>query len=207
MTFLSPRMTHNVVLAHNIGDHYERKKSFHVKARIAAATEQSGVVVDLDTHNDMVSVIRKHTPDIHNNRPPDSFARLFWDQQRQASCVASPSALKWHHLMIKWCIYLRYLSSSSYEALRQSGCISVPSQTTLRDYTHFSSATAGFSVDTDQQLLNATEIQSCPEWKKWCRPTNGRNAHQGRFNVRQVLRYMNVLLCIITVYLCRCTFV
>ena len=30
----------------------------------------------------------------------------------------------------------------------------------------FASATAGFSVDTDHQLLQAMEIEGCPEWKK-----------------------------------------
>lgn len=124
------------------------------------------MVIDPDTHDDMVSVMQEHTPDVHEKHPPDSFPRLFWDQQRQASSVATPSAMKWHPLMIKWCIYLRHLSSSSYEALRQSGCISLPSQRTLWDYTHFASARAGFSVDTDRQLLDAMEIQSCPEWKK-----------------------------------------
>ena len=141
----------------------ERKKSLRIKAQLTEVTEKSGVVVDPDMHNDIVSVMKEHTPEKH---PPDSFPRLFWDQQQQSSSVASSSAMKWHPLMIKWCIYLRNLSSSSYEALRQSGCIALPSQRTLRDYTHFASATTGFSVDTDQQLLQAMEIQSCPEWKK-----------------------------------------
>ena len=143
-----------------------KKNISRILARLAEITEQSGVVVDRDTHDDMVLVMQEHTTEIHQNHPPESFARLFWDQQQRASSVASSSAMKWHPLMIKWCIYLRHLSSSSYEALRQSGCISLPSQRTLRDYTHFANATAGFSVDTDRQLLNAMEIEKCPEWKK-----------------------------------------
>ena len=62
--------------------------------------------------------------------------------------------------MIKWCVYLCHLSSSLYEALRQSGCVTLPSQRTLRDYTHFACAQPGFSVDTDQQLLEAMEVQA-----------------------------------------------
>jgi len=68
--------------------------------------------------------------------------------------------------MIKWCIYLPHLSSGCYEAIRQSGCITLPSQRTLRDYTHFAKATMGFSVDVDLQLIEAAEILDCPEWKK-----------------------------------------
>ena len=52
------------------------------------------------------------------------------------------------------------------EALRKSGCITLPSQRTLRDYTHFVTATSGFSCDVDQQLIDVAEIASSPEWKK-----------------------------------------
>ena len=68
--------------------------------------------------------------------------------------------------MIKWCLHLRHLSGSGYEALRKSGCITLPSQRTLRDYTHFATATSGFSCDVDRQLIDVTEIASSPEWKK-----------------------------------------
>ena len=36
--------------------------------------------------------------------------------------------------------------------MRQSGCIKLPSQATLRDYTHYISAKIGFSTDVDQNL-------------------------------------------------------
>ena len=37
-------------------------------------------------------------------------------------------------------------------ALRKTGCLSLPSQRTLRDYTHFAKAVSGFSTAVDQQL-------------------------------------------------------
>ena len=68
--------------------------------------------------------------------------------------------------MIKWCIHLQHHSSGCYEALRKSGCISLPSQRTLRDYTHIAAAGSGFSTAVDQQLIDAAELVTCPEWKK-----------------------------------------
>lgn len=143
-----------------------KKSITHMQARLAEVSETSGISVDPGIHDDMVTVMEAHTQDIHQRHAPDTFARLFWDQQLQASRAKTTSGMRWHPLMIKWCIYLRHLSSSSYEALRQSGCVTLPSQRTLRDYTHFSCAQAGFSVDTDQQLLRVMEVQTCPEWKK-----------------------------------------
>jgi len=65
--------------------------------------------------------------------------------------------------MIKWYLHLRHLSSSSYEALRKSRCLSLPSQRTLRDYAHYAKAEAGFSTAVDEQLIEASEVATCPE--------------------------------------------
>ncbi len=60
--------------------------------------------------------------------------------------------------MIKWCLYLRHHSSKAYETLRDSGCLVLPSQRTLRDYSNAVKAEAGFSSDVDWQLLQAAKL-------------------------------------------------
>lgn len=42
----------------------------------------------------------------------------------------------------------------------------LPSQRTLWDYTHFARAISDFPCDVDKQLIDATGISSCPDWKK-----------------------------------------
>ena len=51
--------------------------------------------------------------------------------------------------------------------LRESGCIKLPSQRTLRDYTHYVQACEGFSADVDVMLMNAVNVRSCPEREKY----------------------------------------
>lgn len=97
--------------------------------------------------------------------PEGSFQQIFWAQQRQASS-RSGKGRRWHPLMIKWCIYLKHQSSKAYELLRDSGCIQLPSQRTLRDYTNCVKARAGFSTDVDRQLMQAANLASCPDWQK-----------------------------------------
>ena len=82
--------------------------------------------------------------------PADSFHRLFWEQQKMAASLSNSRSMRWHPLFIKWCLYLK-LSSKAYETIRDSGCISLPSQRTLRDYTHFVKSTSGFSAEVDSQ--------------------------------------------------------
>ena len=61
----------------------------------------------------------------------------------------------------------RHKSSSAYSHLRESGVLSLPSQRTLRDYTHYISTGAGFSAATDQQLLEHANVNRLGEWEKF----------------------------------------
>ena len=100
--------------------------------------------------------------------PEGSFARLFWQQQLDALSKKSKKGMRWDPLMIKWCLYLRHKSSGAYELLRSSGVISLPSQRTLRDYTHYVNSTVDFSKDVDTQLAMAAKLSSCEEFQKCC---------------------------------------
>ena len=94
------------------------------------------------------------------------FQRIFWQQQVLAASKKDARGMRWHPLMIKWCIYLRAQSQGAYETLHQSKCIRMPSQRTLRDYTHHLKSEPGFSAGVDAQLLSATNINSCEERDK-----------------------------------------
>ena len=68
--------------------------------------------------------------------------------------------------MVKWCLNLKLLSSSSYHALRTTGFMHLPSERTLRDYTHYVKARSGFQDDIDEDLKREANIQELPDWKK-----------------------------------------
>ena len=98
--------------------------------------------------------------------PSGTFARIFWDSQMKAATVKDARQMRWDPIMVRWCLYLRHLSSSAYETLRDTGTIRLPSQRTLRDYTHHTKATVGFSKEVDKQLQVAAKMSSCPEREK-----------------------------------------
>ena len=87
---------------------------------------------------------------VTSKHPVGSLARVFWEQQLKAASCSDQRQMRWHPLIVKWCLYLRHQLSSTYETMRQSGLISLPSQRTLHDYTHYSSTTIGFSDEVDQ---------------------------------------------------------
>lgn len=51
--------------------------------------------------------------------------------------------------------------------LRNSGVLKLPSQRTLRDYTYYTKATTGFSVNIDEQLREAAAVETCLERDKY----------------------------------------
>ena len=68
--------------------------------------------------------------------------------------------------MIRWCLNIKLLSSSSYHALRTSGFMQLPSERTLRDYTHYTKARSGFQDDIDEELMKEAKLKDLPNWKK-----------------------------------------
>ena len=112
----------------------------------------------------MREIILKEDSTLLQRKNLTMFQRLFWQQQAEAAKKHNSQGMRWHPVMIHWCIYLRHQSQSAYEKMRQ--CISLPSQRTLRDYTHHMKAKPGFSADVDAQLCNAARLEECEERKK-----------------------------------------
>lgn len=123
------------------------------------------MALDDDTDRDIAQIMEDQDGKVKSKYPEGSFLRIFWNQQKQAAARPGKGR-RWHPLMVKWCIYLRHLSSKAYEMLRDSGCVQLPSQRTLRDYTNCVKASAGFSTDVDLLLIQAAKLDTCHGWQK-----------------------------------------
>ena len=129
-----------------------------LEKKLLESIEESGVPLDQDLDEDMKQIIADTSEEIDQRYHPQSFQRLFWDQQRKACSLSDKRSMRWHPLIIKWCLYLRHLSGKAYETLRDSGVLKLPSQRTLRDYTHYSTTTFGFSHEVDQHLVDVADL-------------------------------------------------
>ena len=106
-----------------------------------------GKIVDDHTHNDLKSIMEENGNKVASSSSgSDSFMQIFYDQPKQAAAVNNAKHMKWHPLMIKWCLYLHHLSGSAYDLLRGSACLSTR---TLRDYTYTSTTTIGYRYTID----------------------------------------------------------
>ena len=100
--------------------------------------------VDDGLHNGLVEIMNSHTIEIEKKYQKNSFHHLFWNQQVD-NHLKFPTQRWWHPMIIQWCLHLRMLSGSAYDALRHVLVLS--SDRTLCDYTHYIKAGVGAQPD------------------------------------------------------------
>ena len=91
--------------------------------------------------------------------PP--FMKLFWQKQQRYINSSSSTAIRYHPIIIKFCLNLAAKSSSAYKDLRYdsttgSGLLVLPSLRTLRDYKNYIKPKRGFNLDVRNDLGKKT---------------------------------------------------
>ena len=133
-----------------------KKQRDRLTKKLEKLLSMQSISLNPDDHNDMCEIAFGQTP---GSEKLTMFQKIFWEQQTAAAKKRDPRGMRWHPLMIRWCIYLCHQSPGAYETLRD--CIRLPSQRLLRDYTHHVKAMPGFSSDVDLQLYTAAQLKGC----------------------------------------------
>lgn len=82
-----------------------------------------GEALEPTLHSDMLAMMEENADKVKSAYSEGSFARLFWEEQLKAASLTNIKQVRWHPVMIKWCLNLKLLSSSAYHALRTSGFV------------------------------------------------------------------------------------
>ena len=135
------------------------KENKRLRAKIKDMINKQGNRIDHEISADLHTIMNEMTDKVYNDNPPGSFRRLFWEEQMKALQQKDKRQIRWHEAVIKWCLHLKYLSSSAYHALRSSGIIQLPSERTLYDYSHWIESGVGFMKKVDEQLKAEANIQ------------------------------------------------
>lgn len=142
-----------------------KRETAHLKTKIEQLQKCQTVHVDEPLVADLKAIMEEKINEIHKSHPPGSFLRLFWDQQLQAIKTTDHRQLRWHPMIVKWCLNLKHISSAAYNALRNT--LVLPSDRTLRDYTHYIDSRAGFDDNVDKQLMKEANVDNVPECLKY----------------------------------------
>ena len=135
--------------------------------RIEKLTNQNGILLDHNMDADMRTIVSENNDNICSSFPPQSFGHIFWKQQRDCMLAKNSKQMRWHPMMIKWCMHLQMLSSSCYDSIRSAGVIKLPSERTLRDYRNVIKARSGLQPDVDKLLYEEANVDEAPDHQKY----------------------------------------
>ena len=130
-----------------------------LKEVIDVANKKNGVLVNEDVHGDLESIMAEMSSKVREENPMDSFRRVFWEHQLEALQKNDKRQIRWPPTIIKWCLHLKFISGGAYHALRSSFLV-LPSERTLRDYTHFIKGGVGFLPEVSAQIMKEAKLES-----------------------------------------------
>ena len=111
---------------------------------------KSGVLVDHELSNDVTSIIGDSSVSM------TPFMDLFWKQQ-QKLLKSSATGVRYHPMIIRFCLSLAAKSPSCYEELRNSKILVLPSQRRLKDYRNAIRPRSGFQEEVIAELKSQTD--------------------------------------------------
>ena len=111
---------------------------------------KSSVEIDNELNDDFTQILdsagTKVTP----------FMNLFWQEQKRLF-ARSNAGVRYHPMIIRFCLSLASKSPSCYEELRNSGVLVLPSQRRLKDYRNAIKPKRGFQKEVLDVLIAETE--------------------------------------------------
>ena len=135
-----------------------QRRIIRLTMKVKKLVASKGVKVDKKLDDDLKHIMQNNLAEIAKKYPQNTFQRVFWEQHAQSSGCKNRRTIRWHPAMIRWCLYLRHLSGKAYEVMRSSGVLQLPSQRTLRDYTHYVPATTGYCSEVDGMLMDTLKV-------------------------------------------------
>ena len=108
-----------------------RKELERLKCCVKVATEQHGIYIEDALETDIKKIMEEKSNEIRKTYKVDSFQCILWNQQLELLKLKDKQQIRWHPMMIRWCLSLKLLSSASYHALGSSNVVILPSERTL----------------------------------------------------------------------------
>lgn len=154
-------------LIERLGNVQKKKKEVIQKlatlnSKVQEDIGKSGLVLQEEEHNSFKKVLVENDDFEFEEETPQW---LLWQQQKLQASKSNSKGMRWHPLIIRWCLSIYYTSSAAYKQMsnKQLNFLTLPSIDTLRNYTHFTKAQTGFNPDIIKRLSVDANAESLDE--------------------------------------------
>ena len=126
--------------------------------------KSSAVEVGSELSKDFISIIS------NSNNPMPEFMKLFWNEQQKYLSKLSTKGVRYHPMIIRYCLSLVAKSPAVYDELRydeknNSGVLILPSRRRLRDYKNYIRPERGFNPFVIKELID--KVKEFSEMEKF----------------------------------------
>ena len=122
--------------------------------QLKTAIKDDAQYLNEELSGSLQEVVRESVQECPDTLKKGSFEYLFWEEQKKEWRTKDPRGHRWHPMMVKWALNLRYSSPKGYRNLQSSGVLKLPGLTTLRDYTYWSKVESGFSETAIEYVMD-----------------------------------------------------
>ena len=94
---------------------------------------------------------------------------ILWNEQLKYNSLKDKRQMRWDPLLIRFALSIKYASSAAYQQVTKLGFLALPSERTLRDYTHWCPTTSGVQLHFIEQMKKALSEECIDgEKKQFC---------------------------------------
>lgn len=140
------------------------EKVAKLSRKLQIVFEKENVAVNSKT-NDLLEEIM-----LRSDQPfdPETAQGLLWEQQKHLSKLKTSKGMRWHPLIIRWCLSIFFTSPAAYRQIsnKSLGFLHLPHINTLKKYAKFTTAKAAFNIDIVSRLIEESKISEAEEYEK-----------------------------------------
>ena len=132
-------------------------------SKISKLVESEEVAVTSEQDSIIKEIIEKEKPELDENTP----LHLLWQQQKERSSK-SAKAMRWHPLIIRWCLSIYMTSPAAYRHIssKRNNFLMLPHVNTLKKYINYTKPSSGFNPDIIKELVEDSKLASLKDFQK-----------------------------------------
>ena len=141
------------------------RKATRLAVMVGKIVQQEGVSVSAEQHNLFEQVLKNNAYSEFDEGSPQW---LLWQQQREQAAKCNSSSMRWHPLIIRWCLSVYLTSPAGYKqmASKKNKFLVLPHVNTLKKYINFTAPSTGFNPDIIDRLIEDINVGSLKDFQR-----------------------------------------